>query len=440
MKTVLANFLDVIITFLLLFLYMERFVNTPLTKLLPIILLIWLTIKYHFKNQAIGRRRSYMHSTSANLLFLLISIVSIATLRDNNPAVGANTRYLNFFSFVFFATACHQVFRYIDQRFKDRFDVYYYIIISPFFLFILTNLIFWSIGFKGTDEEGIDIGNSVTLSYFGINYPRVKFPFTNGINSYGTLVGGVLTIQLVYFFVMKQRNLIGVAFIASSLLTLFLTDSRSAVVYPIIITALLFWISRWKEIKKLRFITWAWLLGPLLISVLLPMLAAIPLFSDFSRSSEDFATGNSRFVIWLLSLKELLNFKLIHLVGYGLFGHYASGVSFYWAHIFGLSSNSIMVHPHNSVFSIIFDYGYILLFILLWFIGSTIKTCANYWSSRRQLIILYLGFLVYFILISVTESFFGFYYLDSIYFIILFFFLITKVNTTFKYGKSARVR
>ncbi|HVW97771.1 MAG TPA: hypothetical protein VHA56_17485 [Mucilaginibacter sp.] len=418
--------MDVILGFFFLFLYLDRIVDDTLIKVLPLAILFYLSLKYYIKSSRIKSKVKKRDNTPV-IFYLIIALMSIGVLRNNNPLIVSSAVYEIFCSFILFNVTCYQVFKYIDLKYKDGIDVYYYVIMTPFFMFVVLNLLFWALGIRGVDADAPDIGDSVTLSYLGFNVSRVMFPFTNGINAYGSLIGAVFAIQLVYVFVLGRKNLVSFIFLGSFIVTLLLTDSRLAIVFPILVAIGIYFIKKRKTIKFIRILPWFLIIGPVLLLTLLPLIANNSALQNFSRSSQDLVTGNSRFVIWGFALLELSNFSIFHVVGYGLFGHYASGASLKWAYIFGFSENSIMIHPHNSVLSVIFDYGYIFLILFMYYLTKTVRFCINYWNIKREAVILYLGFFSYFVVISTTESFFGFYYLNAIYFIFAFFFFINRV-------------
>jgi O-antigen ligase len=129
------------------------------------------------------------------------------------------------------------------------------------------------------------------------------------------------------------------------------------------------------------------------------------------------------FFIWAIAITEFLTFKPIQIIGYGLFGHYGSGASHLWSYFFVAYSNPEAVHPHNTFLSVLFDYGYLGAVFFLLSLFVIVNKVKSIWKEHKDIAIFFLAFFMYFVLISITESFFGFYYLDAIY-IIFFFFLL----------------
>jgi O-antigen ligase len=124
-------------------------------------------------------------------------------------------------------------------------------------------------------------------------------------------------------------------------------------------------------------------------------------------------------------MKEFYNLDVKYLLGLGEYGHYASGISVKWQNIFsGFEEGTEMVHPHNSVFMIIFDYGYLglLLFILL--LRKNNNQLIKLYNYDKIFSVISLNFLLYIILIGMTESIIGFYYQNFIYLIYAYFLIV----------------
>jgi O-antigen ligase len=240
---------------------------------------------------------------------------------------------------------------------------------------------------------------------------RVSFPFSVGFNTYGTIVGILLTLGLfgtIEFDKYRKAMLLGVVL---STWTLLLTDTRSALFYPyLIFFAHLLFTKRIKRPKLLWIIPGIAAVGPLVFLSVLTLISQIPEISFLSRSSEDLATANSRSLIWFNSSLEFLDFKLLHLIGYGEFGHYESGASKAWGSIFSQWGEAAkMIHPHSIVYSTLFDYGYIGLAVLLTLQFKLIRIIERSWETNRKMCVMSVAFLLYWNLVGITETFTGFY-------------------------------
>lgn len=415
---------EIILGYFFILLYINRFTDNIIIKIIPICFLIFLSYKYYVKNVFLRKRVLYQSDGNKNLLLLLlISILCIGIIRTNNPDATFTSTAFTLLSFIIFLYYTFQVYKYIKIKYDNNIKLYHDVIVIPFLLFALINIVFWIMGYEADSSGDYSIGSSILLASIGLNVDRVKFPFTNGINSYSSVIGLLFSVELVYVFIIKRKNFKTLFTLFIFFITLLLTDSRFALLSSLLVFCLLYFLKRRKTISFARFFPYLFVLGPFLVFALLPLLASTGNFSLISRSDEDIMTGNARFIIWIYSLDEFLSFQTNHLIGYGLFGHFASGTSKFWSGYFGYMANAETVHPHNTVLSILFDYGYLGAIIFLLFTVMQIKKVSELWNRNREFVIFYLSFFIYFVFISITESFFGFYYLNSIYIIFLFFLL-----------------
>lgn len=162
------------------------------------------------------------------------------------------------------------------------------------------------------------------------------------------------------------------------------------------------------------------IIGPF---VILSILTYFTNYLDFLvRNSEDLQTGNARTLIWGFSLLEFSDFKPIHLFGYGEYGHYASGASQHWAYIFGSNlENSELTTPHSIFYSVLFDYGYLGLILLIIYLYSIMKRFKLIEHRNRRMALLGLLFIIYWQLQGITESFYGFYSYPNLFIIMIIF-------------------
>jgi O-antigen ligase len=160
---------------------------------------------------------------------------------------------------------------------------------------------------------------------------------------------------------------------------------------------------------------------------LLPFLGQYDAFSFLSRSSGDLQTGNSRFLIWGISFAEFAQFKPIHLIGYGEYGHLGSGASKLWENIFSNWEDSGNKTPHNTMLVIMFDTGYIGLFFYISLLYGFIAKMIKIWLWQKPQRYLYLSYFLFMLLQGVTESTFGFYFFDYL-FIFFMIFIVEMID------------
>ncbi|MCK8492774.1 O-antigen ligase family protein [Spirosoma sp. RP8] len=366
-------------------------------------------------------------------VILIISII-ISTRKDVSIDLRA-FRILTFLSFViaFFNTA----FNYVKNN--DLLTTFVNFAYKPLLFFLSINLFLFFLGFKASDYN---IGQAVILSYFGLAIERVEFFLSPGINAYGAVLGIAFNLSLIGFGIVKQKRNIFLSGLIISLISLLLTDSRGAIIFPVIIyCSIKFFFSNLKKPKLLWIVPIIGFVGPFLLLSTLLFLSQTDYGAVVSRSSEDLATGNARSIIWGIAFNDFLAFKPEHhLFGYGEYGQYAAGLSQQWSYIFGDNENAEFMHPHNIFLSIALDYGYFGLIIFTLVQYSIIKAIIISWTSQREVSYLLLGNILYFNLAGITETMFGFYYQNIVYLffmINLFAFILRYFN---KKNQSANVR
>lgn len=408
------SLLPCIIAFSINMLYLNKFTDNIIIKSSAIFFSIWAIIYY--SNGKLFSIKSLFINYPKSLLLLLL-IVSIGLIRSSNPQITLLSSVNTIISLILFSTLTTVASeRYLTTYSpKKAYNLFYYIIILPTSIYCIINLLLWAASINVSDSDSTNIGQSMLLAKIGLNVTRVKFPLASGINSFSTVVGAVLTLAIPFFIYTKGRAIIGLVSIASMVIVILLTDSRSALFYPFFIFILFHFSYKKKAFKKsLNLLPYVPIIGPFILIITLQYIASSDAMSYFMRSDTDLENGNSRVIIWSAAVLEFLQVKVIHLIGYGDYGHVASGASSQWSALFELWGNSDTMHPHNSTLAILFDYGYIGLatyLICLKNVVSVFKKPLRYPSLTS---ILTLSFILYLTLIGLSESFFGFYYLNSL--------------------------
>lgn len=422
---------QIVVSYFIGLLYINRFTDNLVIKFLPTLLLFFTGYRIYIKNRALNKFNDFKVVLKNKFLLFLCFILLIGLIRNNNPTTTVPSIIITslfFCGFIYFIYQVIVLIGHLDSKLKYIFRF----LILPYILFFAANLLFWLAGIDFTSNEGDTTSKEgILLGFLGIHSVRVKFVFASGINSYATLLGGIFTLILVYLFILKYRNwYIWFSFFIT-LVTILLTDSRSAFIYPFLITYVIFLYVKSSKLKFLSYWPYIIIIGPFLMTLLFPILSNYDFFSFLSRSSEDLITGNARFFIWVIALNEFLSFKILHLFGYGVYGHFASGASISWSNFFvSFNESSELVHPHNSALSILFDYGYLGLisfYIVILKICNLVKVRFRM-IELKPVALIQTAFIIYLSLISITESFFGFYYLNTIYYCISFFFFCSIVT------------
>jgi O-antigen ligase len=362
-------------------------------------------------------------------LYLILMFISYIRASEFNFL-----NILNFTSFTLFILAyLSLILVESSTNEKKILDNFTNFIMAPFIWWFALNIICWMLNLTSSHKELTEnsIGNAVVLSNFGIYIERVNFLFSKGINGYAVVVGAFFTYFSILILTMRNWSIFNIISISILFITILLTDARSAIAYPILIGIIIYLVRIFKFGVILRFSSILLIIIPLIIVSSLPLLSKIEFFNQFSRSDSDFFTLNGRLFIWFFALDEFLSFKLIHLFGYGLGGHVTSEVSQNWAFLFVSYHNPNNVHPHNSILSILFDIGYVgLITILIIFNQVSKKLLILYKHNQKETLTLF-SILLYFIFISVSESFLTNLYMNSfVIFLSFFIFILISIDNT----------
>jgi O-antigen ligase len=393
----------------LIFLSISRLSDITFIKLIPLsILALYVFYGFHVVNiKQIKINR---------LIVVLFLIILVSLIRTNNP----ESKFLfKAYEIIEFFLLMLSLVLYNTWAFKIKkltiSQVLFSLTILPFSIYCFLNLFAWSLGISFNVYHELFLGKAILLSNFGINIERVQFPFVSGINSFASVVGSVLVLSLSFYFNTKKNKVFVMLSLITFTIILFLLDSRTSLVYPFL-SLFFIWFFRFYKLKKPLMV---FPILPFILPVLLLLFLQIFQNSSFinsvSRNNEDVSSANGRLVIWGTSLIELMNFKSIHLIGYGQYGHFASGASKIWSVLFSKWRNSELIHPHNTVLMIFFDYGYIGLVFFVVFLYNIMKKIYTFWEVDKFFANVFLSFMIYFLLIGISESYFGMYYLNAMY-------------------------
>ena len=291
-----------------------------------------------------------------------------------------------------------------------------YTTVYPLGFFVGLNLLFWVMGVKFADNAVIENTTSAVMigSLFGIHMNRVIFPLAGGgLNTYGD-VCGVLLLFAIGASIYKFR-LINIVIVAIAIASLILVDDRSFLFNAVAASFGVYYVSK---TKFLKYSTWA----PLLI-IILPffLLNFLPVLydsvSNLMLRKDESSDSLIRVFIWGKCATFLSDFNPMQLIGYGEFGHYASGASKNWSYYFKDWKAPDFVSPHNSLFSTIFDYGYLGLILYILVIRNSIVNVLHKQQTEgdRFLAFFVISFWMYYIVSGATETVNGFYSPGMIY-------------------------
>lgn len=259
--------------------------------------------------------------------------------------------------------------------------------------------------------------DATTLSLVGVHIKRVMFtlyPTTHA--NYVGIIGGSL------FALSFERSLFGPGtwgksmqwvYLFVGLFVVLISDSRSSLAALVVGTLA---VSVLKNTQNLSLTKYSVLLVPFssaLFIIGLQFLATSSSVQSVARGDSDLATGNSRKFIYQAAANELGDFKPIHLVGYGEYGTYGSGITRYYMKYFGYENEEQILNSsvaHNTALQVIFDIGYLGLFVYLLLIFSVISCACRLYQTNHQEYLAFLYFVMYTIIIGVTTTRYGNYH------------------------------
>lgn len=393
---------------------------------------------YIFGNYLLKRKIKFFKIPKLMYIFILMILFGVARSSDPNSSILSEiNKFLVFFLsiFAFVQALSISLFKgYSSQK------VFIWVLFLPLLGLIFFNLLGFLLGLSSNATEGTDLGNAVILGKLGFNLKRVSFPFSTGFNTYSSIVGVLLLFSIFGFkFFRGYKYLMTFGFVLSSF-TLLLIDTRSAFLYPFLVFFLFLIV-----FDKNRLPKFLWLIplmlfyGPILLTWVLSIIGQISALSFLSRSSEDFVTANSRTIIWFMASLEFLEFKLIHLFGFGEQGHFSSGASQLWSDIFvQWGDSSLFITPHSNFYSILYDYGYLGLIFVLFLQFKVFNLMKFNFKGQPYVFAILIAFLLYWNLVGVVETFFGFYTPNALIIfsmVVIFAYFINKqlrINRKFK--------
>lgn len=290
------------------------------------------------------------------------------------------------------------------------------ILFDCIFFLCLVNLILWAMGVTNASAQDnlATSGMASLYASMGINQPRVFFPMSLGVNNFGIVSGLAMAYFLARSFVDNESTKERVVSLLKAVVPavcLSLSDSRGAVVFAVM------------ALVSARFRAFRLLV--LLLALLFPVAMIFDLISvdevaDIAlsgRDGEGFLTG--RETIWIGVLSELSNFSFDHVVGFGAYGQSASGVSqTYGPSLAGFGKSYELISPHNGVFQVVLDLGYLGLSVLLTLLTLTIYLCRQSMKSQANAAGVHYPILVVLLFVvmqSLTESCLSIYSVETFF-------------------------
>lgn len=349
-------------------------------------------------------------------IYLLVIQLLLSTLFSNDPHAPL---IFNIFRVIYIISFVSLTIIFINTYASEIHILLLYGLIFPIFFYSILNYLYYLNIFSSNAFQLEDIGNAVLLkAIFGLDYPRGVFPLMGGLVNF-SFVLGMLIIYSYFSLKWIKLSFLHIGILAFSILLLLIMDARGSVFSLLIIIAL-------NRILLLRFtlkiFPFIIVLSPILLIVFLSIISTTKMGSVLARSDVDIATGNSRFFIWLACLEEVIQFKIEHIFGVGEYGAYKLGVSEQWGYLFSKFENSDFISPHNNMFSMLFDTGYLSICTYLYTVYKSATTqlvnIKEVYSKILKTFLIFLG------ISGVTDVPYGTYNLQNTFIILFIFFII----------------
>jgi hypothetical protein len=295
-------------------------------------------------------------------------IQAIALIRGNRFSGSVDVRGACFNLLVYMAMALSAIFlaRVISARSNNKIEPFS-LVVGLFGAYCATNLMAWMFGVSSTNYVGATQDQAQILSYFGISMARVLFPMSWGVNNFAVVAGVTMTMGLVKLA--KDGRWRSAPFlIGIPLVCLLLTDSRAALACSVIASFAAVKAPRLSRMGLVLF----WVAGALIVSSdVLPSVA-------FGSRQDGLGTLTGRDLIWAAGLLELGKFEPQHILGFGHYGQFESGLSSVYGALFGgYSDHPELISLHNTYLQAVMDIGYVGLVIMFMFMFSAIKALGR---------------------------------------------------------------
>ncbi|MFP5081171.1 hypothetical protein [Pedobacter sp. JCM 36344] len=402
-------------------------------RFLPLITILCLYPRY-YSSVAV---KSFFKSNSYFAVFGCMLIIGM--IRSNYTTMTFENlsavvlRVLFFISFIFIIVSIGY-----KQKNVYKLNFYksiYYLLLLPSILYFALNFALYILGIKARQSGLVDdsIDAAVVLSNIGIETNRVRFPLSTSFNNYAFNLAIIVLVLLFFLFVQKKRNTFMFASVILCFIKLLLIDTRIALILPIILTiVMVFFKGAFLKASKPLFLALL-LAGPLIFLFLVPYISELLGLDAIARSADDIKSGNFRAVIWGLSFLYFSNFKMLDLIGLGEYGHYGSGQSLKWSGEFvNYENEAFNATSHSSLFTILYDYGYIGLIIYVVFFVKVFNSVSALGKNRNYKLLIS-AVLVFVAWAGASESLLGFYFEN---FLFMLFILIIVFIVHFKESES----
>jgi hypothetical protein len=398
-----------IVSFIVFLFYFQNETHIDSTKYFPSACALVFLALYRFGRTDMMRLVRYN-----KVLLIYIGLVCISLFRSNEPHVSLRSAFLYVIEQLLFLMMLFKTASWFREEGLNKALACF--VFYPVVAFLLLNLFLLNSGIS-LKKSAFETGNtaeSVMLSYVGISLERIEFPLITGLNSFAVYLGqGFLLVVSTY--ITKLNRSVLILIVGFCLLCgILMIDSRASFFYSLVLPLLSFFLFRKKKVsEKWSLLSFLVILGPFIYMLILP--AVLSGSTIASRGDNDLVTGNSRFLIWGICILYFLAFNPIDILGYGHFGHFGSGVSAKWSFLFQGWTSDVTHSPHNAMFSIIFDIGYLGLGVYVYLLYQLFRRAILVSKDNKQAAVIFFSFLLFSIFQGISEASGGYYFINFFY-------------------------
>ena len=442
------RFLMAYVTFALFFIVVafRIFVSKNIAvTLLPAVILLFGTVLFSLQKKT----KLYVGSILNQGDFLLyggfVLLLVMSMFRSNMPTAtivgngndAAVLLLINLYGYVCFS--------YLFRRYEDI-SVARFVLLGPVIIFVLAT-VFYVLNYNRLPSvEGSFRTKPLFLSLLGFNVENKVLQFKNDSdrihpNTLGIIGGALLSAYLVSINTIKIYRVQWTVLATMAALggMILIADSRVTVLNTIITVGVVYALIHYKKLQTLPYLAVVFPFFPFLSLFLLELIASTDLVYLFSKNEAgtDIASGSERATIWYYCFQELIDFRPMHLIGFGDYGHYGAGVSQKYAIVFGPDGSDSMV-THNAFYQAFFDVGYLGVIVYLAVLYKVARAAVFLHYQGVASARLYLGFITYYILSGSFESTFSSYNkLYNLIFLLLCITVFAHKNQVLKQGRDA---
>lgn len=291
-------------------------------------------------------------------------------------------------------------------------------------VYVLFNLTLHAIGVRAPDQLFLAKYPAQMASLLGIQTYRVVFPMASGFNNFGSLAGVVIASCP---FLLREKTLtlfekiLIVLMIISSVISIFLTDSRGALIFSIgtlclmFLPKMLFNPLRWVVLGTTLFLPFLLINPPSFLVEKMTILARPA--SEWQQQPDDDSTNctplasasagflTNRTAIWQTTMDAISFTNPRTYFGYGFRGQLISGVSKKYSCLFSSYENQIFISSHQIWLQTVMDIGIIgLILTLTTFVFLMLELERDQKFPLKGINAAYSAFLLYTVAIGTLES------------------------------------